>query len=190
MCRSCILCDWSFLAIKESCIRPCISWECSLVKSWKLGIVTLISASPGNKPLWIFALAKLLSQAVNSTLQVFVFFSVKFMISCDILYILRQFIIQLCGTISYAFFCRRSRLQVDFSVWSCFHLGCADICKATLLCLWILCGILYVPQGTICAMLANSKYLPLFALLFGVVSLIGSVMINVVFPLVINLCTF
>ena len=30
-------------------------------------------------------------------------FSMKFTISCDISYILRQFIIQLCGTISYSF---------------------------------------------------------------------------------------
>ena len=55
-------------------------------------------------PLWIFASAKLLPPAVNSTLQVFMVLSIKIMTSCDILYILRQFIIQLCGTISYAFY--------------------------------------------------------------------------------------
>ena len=56
------------------------------------------SASPWKIPLWIFVSAKLFPPAVNSTLQFFMFFSMKFMISCDILYILRQFIIQLCGT--------------------------------------------------------------------------------------------
>ena len=61
------------------------------------------SASPWKIPLWIFVSAKLLPLAVNSTLQFFMFFSMKFMTSCDILYILRQFIIQLGGTISYAF---------------------------------------------------------------------------------------
>ena len=60
-------------------------------------------ASPGKIGLWIFASAKLLPPAVNSTLQVFMVFSIKFMTSSDILYILRQFIIQLCGTISYGF---------------------------------------------------------------------------------------
>ena len=54
-------------------------------------------------PLWIFVSAKLLPPTVNSTLPVFMVLSIKFMTSCDILYILRLFIIQLCGTISYAF---------------------------------------------------------------------------------------
>ena len=40
---------------------------------------------------------------VNSTRQVFMVFSIKFTTSSDILNILRQFIIQLCRTISYAF---------------------------------------------------------------------------------------
>ena len=44
------------------------------------------------------------SPAINSTLQIFMIFSIKFMTSCDILYILRQSIIQLCETISYAFY--------------------------------------------------------------------------------------
>ena len=60
-------------------------------------------ASPWNIPLWIFVSAKLLPPAVYSTLKVFMVSSIKFMNSCDILYIFRQFIIQLCGTISYAF---------------------------------------------------------------------------------------
>ena len=43
------------------------------------------SASPWNIPLWIFASAKLLPPAVNSTLRVFMLFSIKFMTSSDIL---------------------------------------------------------------------------------------------------------
>ena len=61
------------------------------------------SASPLNIPLWIFASAKLFPFAVNSTLQVFMGFSIKFMTFSDILYILRQFIIQLSRTKSYVF---------------------------------------------------------------------------------------
>ena len=41
---------------------------------------------------------------IISTLQVFIVLSMKFMILSDILYICRLIIIQLCGTISYAFF--------------------------------------------------------------------------------------
>ena len=37
--------------------------------------------------------AKLLSPAVNSTLQVFMIFSINFMTICDALYIVRQFVI-------------------------------------------------------------------------------------------------
>ena len=69
------------------------------------GIIAIInsngdSASPWNKPLWTFASAKFLSPTTSSTFQVFMVFSIKFMTSCDILYILRQYIIQLFGTIS------------------------------------------------------------------------------------------
>ena len=51
----------------------------------------------------IFVSARLFPPAVNSTLQFFMVFSMKFITSCDILYILRQFISQLCGTILFAF---------------------------------------------------------------------------------------
>ena len=61
------------------------------------------SASPWKILLWIFVSAKPLLPAVSSTLQVCMVFSMKFMTSRDILYILRQCSIQLCGTISYAF---------------------------------------------------------------------------------------
>ena len=75
---------------------------------WLSGIMAIKNikgdrASLWKIPLWIFALANLLPPAVYSILQVFIFFSMKFMTSSDILYILRLFIIQSCGTISYAF---------------------------------------------------------------------------------------
>ena len=71
--------------------------------SWQLWIVTVIVHRLEKKPLWIFISTKLLPPAVNSTPQMFMVFSMYFMTSCDILYILRQFIIPLWGTISYVF---------------------------------------------------------------------------------------
>ena len=76
---------------------------------WLSGIMAIMicksaSASPWKIPLWIFASAKLLPPALNSTLQIFMVLSIKFITSCDILYFLKQIIIQLCGTISYPFF--------------------------------------------------------------------------------------
>ena len=56
-------------------------------------------------------------------------------------------------------FCSQSRPLLNFSVW---YWGCADLCKVTLLCLWILWDILSVAQGTIRCLLASSKSLPLF----------------------------
>ena len=72
---------------------------------WLSGITAIMnskgdSASPWKIPLWIFVSAKLHPPAVSSTIQVFMVFSMKFMTSCDILYILRQCIVQFCGTIS------------------------------------------------------------------------------------------
>ena len=58
-------------------------------------------ASPWKIPLWIFVSAKILPPIINFTLQVFMVFSMKFMTSSDILYVLSLFIIQLYGTISY-----------------------------------------------------------------------------------------
>ena len=58
-------------------------------------------------------------------------------------------------------------------MWSCSRLGCADLCKVTLLCLWILCSILSVPQVKICGSLVSSKSLPLFVLLIFSLSSVG-----------------
>ena len=76
---------------------------------WLSGIITITNSngereSPWNIPLWIFASATLFTAVVNSTLKVPMVFSIKFVTSSDMLYIiLRQFIIQLFGTISCAF---------------------------------------------------------------------------------------
>ena len=56
---------------------------------WLNGVITIInnngdSASPWNIALWIFASAKLFHPVVNSTLQVLMVFSIKFMTSSDI----------------------------------------------------------------------------------------------------------
>ena len=75
---------------------------------WLIGIMAIMNskrdrASSWKMPIWIFVSAMLLSPAVSSTLQVCMVFSMKFITSCDILYILRSCIIQLCETISYPF---------------------------------------------------------------------------------------
>ena len=53
------------------------------------------------------------------------------------------------------------------------HLVCVDLCQVTLLCLWILCGILSVSQGTIHGFVVSNKSLPLFVLLIFSTSLVG-----------------
>ena len=65
------------------------------LRMWFSGIMAIMnskgnSASPWKIPLWIFVSAMLLPPAVKSTLQVFMVCSMKFMTSCDSLYILRQ----------------------------------------------------------------------------------------------------
>ena len=60
---------------------------------WFSGIMAIMnsnsdSTSPWKIPLWIIASAKLLPPAVNSTLQIFMVFSIKFMTSFDILLLL------------------------------------------------------------------------------------------------------
>ena len=135
---------------------------------WISGIMPIMNSKGGssswNLPLWAFASAKLLPPAVNSTFQVVMVFSIKFMTSSDIFYILEQFIIHLYGIISYDFLLSIQAI-LDFFVWSCSRLGSADLCKVTLLCLWIFCGILSVLQEIIRSLLANGKSLPLFVLL-------------------------
>ena len=76
---------------------------------WLSGIMAIMNSNGDRAShwiilLWIFASAKLLPRTVNSALQIFMVFSIKFMTWCDILYILSQFNIRLCGTISYTFY--------------------------------------------------------------------------------------
>ena len=71
---------------------------------WLSGIITITnsngdSASSWKTPLWIFTSVKLFPPAVSSTPQFSIVFTIHFMTSPDILYILRQSIIQLYGTI-------------------------------------------------------------------------------------------
>ena len=79
-----------FLRMRSSDIKAIMNSKSDRKSPWKI-------------PLWIFASAKLHPPAVDFTLHVFMFFSIKFLISYDILHILWLFIIQLCGTTSYAF---------------------------------------------------------------------------------------
>ena len=76
-------------------------YGCAFLRMWLSSIMASMNskgnrASPWKIALWIFILAKLLPHSGSSSLQVFMVFSMQFMTSCDILYILRQFIIQLC----------------------------------------------------------------------------------------------
>ena len=64
---------------------------------WLGGIIAIInsngdSVSPWIIPLWIFVSAKLFPPAFNSTFQVYMAFSIEFMTSYDILYILGSFV--------------------------------------------------------------------------------------------------
>ena len=79
-----------FLSICLSDIMAIINNKGESASLWKIALCILLST-------------KLLPPAVSSTLQVCMIFSMKFMTSCDILYILWQCINQLCGTISYTF---------------------------------------------------------------------------------------
>ena len=95
--------------------------------------------------------------------------------------------------------CSQSRPYLDFSVWSCSHLGCVDLCKVVLLCLWILCSIFSIRQKTNRSLLPSSISSLIWAVnifhiigklwvcnCLGVVPLLGSFCINVVLPLVIR----
>ena len=61
-------------------------------------------ASPWKIPLRIYASAKLLPPAINSTLPVFMVLSIKFLTSCNIVYIFRLFIIQMRNNYYYYYY--------------------------------------------------------------------------------------
>ena len=87
-----------------------VSWYLSVhfLSMWLIGIIAVISIkgdseSPLKIPLRIFTSVKLFLAAVNSTFQFSMVFSINSTTSPDILYILKQSIIQLCEAKSYAF---------------------------------------------------------------------------------------
>ena len=95
---------WLISSCDQLSLYPAVHF----LSMWFSGIMAIMnskgdSASPWKMPLLIFVSAMLLPPAVRSTLQVFMVFSMKLMTSCNILYILRQCNIQLCGSVSYAF---------------------------------------------------------------------------------------
>ena len=135
---------------------------------WLIGIMAIINnkgdnASPWKIPLWIFVSAKLLPPAVNSTLQVFIISSLKFMTSCNIMNILCLFFffflffffLRRCGTISSAFLYSILATARFFS--TCSHLGYFALCKVSLLCIKILSEFfLFVrEQSTACKWVVN-----------------------------------
>ena len=128
---------------------------------WLSGIIAITNSngattSPWNIYLWIFTWANVLPPAVNFTLLFFMISSMNFMTSCDILYILRQSIIQFCRTISYAFLLSIHGLSTFcvsfYSPWIC-----VDQCIANLQFLLFPCGIFSILWGTVRDSLANSK---------------------------------
>ena len=129
---------------------------------WLSGIIAITnrkgdSASPWNILLWIFASDMLFPLAVSSTLQILI----NFLTSFDILYILRQFIIQLCWTIPCAFLLSIHAIA-RFFVSSSSRWGCADQDTVAPVPLSTY-GILSVPRGRVRVLLTISKSTPLFA---------------------------
>ena len=83
-------------------------WPVHFRRMWLSGIINITknkgdSAYPWKILLWIIISVKLFHPAVISTLEFSMVFPINFIISPDILYIFRQPIIQLWGTISYVF---------------------------------------------------------------------------------------
>ena len=144
---------------------------------WLSGITAIIhsngdSAYLWNITLWIFASAKLLPPPINSTLLVFMVFSIQLMTSADIFFIFWGGLLS-SGTISYNFLYSIQAIARYFSVWSCPCWGCIDLCRVVLLWLWILCCIRSVPYGTIWRLLASCKSFAVFVLLIFSSSSVG-----------------
>ena len=79
-------------------VAPCVFPKSVLSGTTAITNSKSNSASPWKTSLWIFTSANFFPPAVNFTHY---FFMVYSMTSSDIFYILRQSIIQFCGTISY-----------------------------------------------------------------------------------------
>ena len=94
---------WLIFSCNLLSLHPAVHF----LSMWLSGIIAITnsnedSASLWKISIWIFASATPFPPAVNFPLQIFMVSSIKFIISSDILYILRQFIIQLYRAISYA----------------------------------------------------------------------------------------
>ena len=156
-CRPCILGDWSFPAICYVYIQLCIFWVCGWVASSQSSIEMEIVHLLG-----IYFFRSLFQVRFSLLLSIplsrFSWFS-RFMTSSNILYILRQFIIQVCETISYVFLLSIQAIA-RFSVSSCSLWGCVNQCRVALQ--YFLCIILFVAQGIIRDLLASYKFLRLF----------------------------
>ena len=77
-------------------------------------------------PLWIFTSAKLFPPIVCSHLQFYTVFLINLMTSAAILYILRQSIIQLCGTYHVSFGGHFQQVFHNIVCWWVFHWGLSD----------------------------------------------------------------
>ena len=133
---------------------------------WLSGINTITksngdSASPWKMPLWIFIFAKLFPPVVSSALQFFI----NFMTLSDILWILRQSIIQNWVTILYAVF-SQSTLLLLFSVSFCCPWGCVDQCIVDVLFHLFPCSIQFILS--VLLVLLSSLLLLIFSFTFSI----------------------
>ena len=124
---------------------------------WLSGIIAIWNrngdnTSPRKILLRISVPAKLFPLAINSTLQFLIVSSINLMTLSDILYILRQFIILLCWTVSYVFFQSIHAIATFFVSFCCLW-DCVDQCIEDLLFLWLPYGILSVPRRTVRSLL-------------------------------------
>ena len=112
-------------------------------------------------PLMIFTSPNFFPPAVNSNFQFFMVSEMKFVTLSNILYILRQPVIQLCGTIMLTFLLSIPAMAT-FSASFCSLLECADQCTVYHLFLLFRCGIHSVLRKTVLALLASNRFSPLF----------------------------
>ena len=171
-CHPCTFGGWSSLAICWVCIRLRILWVYGSVASWLLWIVRVI----------MHLIRKCLFEHLFKLRFIFLWsaslsrFSWSVWWSLSLNVISCTFWDSVLSTFVRPYdmnFCSLSRPELDFSILSCSHLGCVDLCRVILLCVWILCGILSVHQGTIPSLLASSRSLSLFVLFVFSTSLVG-----------------
>ena len=100
-CHPCTLGDWYFFSCGLLSLYPAVHF----VSMWLNDIMAIRNSKGDRASPWKIPLCFSLTSSSCSLfhLQVFMVLSINFMSSCDILYILRQRIIQLCETISCSF---------------------------------------------------------------------------------------